>query len=139
MKLKHLLLLSSACAVLAACGATGTPFAGMERPSGDHGRIYVYRANSIVGQGVSYDVYANDALIGHIRKNGYITRELPAGNYEVWGQTESKRGVVVPLQAGAIECVKAGVGIGFLVGRPTFERVPAAQCQAEILNTRYSM
>ncbi len=135
MKLKQIFAFSAASLVLAACGATGTAFSGLEAPAEGQSKLYVYRTKALKGGGVHFDVNANDTRIGHLRNGGYISTELPPGNYEVWAKTEVHRGVTVPLQANEIQCVKASVGFGAFVGRPKFQHVPLEQCKAEIAGT----
>ena len=135
MNLKYLISLSFTCTLLAACGATGTQFSGITPPSEGQGKIYVYRTASMKGAGIHYNVHANDNLIGHIRNGGYISAELPPGDYEIWAKTEAKRGVIIPLKADEIQCIKASVGFGALVGRPKFVSVPLEQCEVEFAST----
>lgn len=48
--------------------------------------------------------------------------DIPSGESEVWGKTESKSSLVtLDVKKGETYCVKGGVGIGFLVGRPNLE------------------
>lgn len=121
--------------MLAACGATGSAFSGLEAPAEGQSKLYVYRTKALKGGGLHFNVHANDTQIGRLRNGGYISAELPPGDYEVWAQTEVRRGVTVPLQADAIQCVKASVGFGAFIGRPKFQHVPLEQCKAEIAGT----
>ncbi len=136
MKKFYLLALTSL--FLSACGATGSHFTEMTPPAEGKGKIYVYRPSSMFGGGVHYNVHANDALIGDIRNGGYLSAELEPGNYEVWGKTEARRSVTIPLRANEIQCVKAGVGMGAFVGRPKLNHVSIDQCRSEIIGTQQS-
>lgn len=139
MNFKKIITLTASCLLLAACGATGAAFSGLEAPAEGQSRLYVYRTKALKGGGVHFNVNANDTYVGHLRNGGYISAELAPGDYEIWAQTEVRRGVSVPLQAGEIQCVKASVGFGALVGRPKFQHVPLDQCKAEIANTVHSL
>ncbi|MCS4533388.1 DUF2846 domain-containing protein [Neisseria montereyensis] len=111
----------------------------MEQPAEGQSKIYVYRTKSIKGGAVHFDVNANETYIGHLRNGGYIAADVVPGDYEIWARTEAKGGVNIPLKPNEIQCVKASVGFGLLVGRPKFQQVPLEQCQAEITNTVHSI
>ena len=85
-----------------------------------------------------YDVHANEKLIGHIRNGGYFQKELAPGEYEIWGQTEVRRGIKVQLLPNAIQCLRTKVSMGVMVGRPQFATVDMDQCQKEIVDTQLS-
>ncbi|MDO4640919.1 MAG: DUF2846 domain-containing protein [Neisseria sp.] len=133
--MKNVFLVGLASLLLAACGATGTKFSSMTEPAEGQSKLYVYRTSAFKGNGVHYNVYANDKLIGNIRSGGYLSTELAPGDYEIWGKTEVRRSVKVPLRPNEIQCVKASVGFGFFVGHPKFELVPLDKCKAEITQT----
>lgn len=52
-----------------------------------------------------------------------------------WQKTEAKSSVTLDLKEGDIQCVKGGVGIGLLIGRPILEIVDLNICKNEILET----
>lgn len=143
MKNKSLLLISSmVCTVIfSGCGAKGQQFTQFNQPKLDKGMLYVYRPSSFLGGGVFYDVHNtnqqnNDLVIGELRNGGYIEAEVSVGENEIWGQTEAKSSVTIDIKKGETYCVKGGVGIGLLVGRPHLSIVDLNTCKAEILETR---
>lgn len=139
---KATLLLGAFVAVmLSGCGAKGELFNKFENPSQGNAMVYVYRPDKFAGGGVSYNAFANDGtedkLIGDIKNGGYANAEVPANKeVEIWAKTESKASVTIDTQNGEIYCVRAGIGIGFLVGRPKLEKVDMQTCEAEIVNTK---
>jgi hypothetical protein len=112
-------------------------------PSENKSMLYVYRPSSFVGGGVYYDIHANDnnkdEVIGTLRNGGFIEKEIaPTENVEIWAKTESKASVSLDMKPNETYCVKGGVGIGFLVGRPNLEIVDRALCEKEIIDTQRS-
>ena len=143
MFLNKTTLFLGACAavLLSGCGAKGEQFKGFQNPSANNAMVYVYRPSKGVGGGVHYNAYANDGvadkLIGDIKNGGYANAEIPANKeVEIWAKTESKASVTIDTQDGETYCIKAGVGMGFFVGRPKLEKVDRQTCEAEIVNTK---
>lgn len=143
---KNLLILVAtlgATFVFTGCGAKGEKFGNFKMPSENKSMLYVYRPSSFVGGGVYYDIHANDnnkdEVIGTLRNGGFIEKEIaPTENVEIWAKTESKASVSLDMKPNETYCVKGGVGIGFLVGRPNLEIVDRALCEKEIIDTQRS-
>ena len=113
---------------LSGCGASGQQFNGFSTPKENHGLVYVYRPSALFGSGVYYDIHVtntskSDFIAGEIVNGSYLPLDLPLGESEIWAQTESKSSVVLDVKEGESYCIKGGVGIGFVVGRPSLERV----------------
>lgn len=127
--------------LLSGCGASGQQFSQFTAPKPDRAQVYVYRPESFVGGGVYYDVHITnsmnpDRIIGELVNGSYIEFDVPSGESEVWGKTEAKSSITLDVKTGETYCVKGGVGIGFLVGRPNLEIVDMATCKNEIAGTR---
>jgi len=142
-KAKALSLMVSVGAVIAlsGCGASGQQFAGFATPKQDRGLVYVYRPSGFFGGGVYYDIHVTnpstpDFIAGELVNGSYVQIDMPSGESEIWGQTESKSAVTVDVKKGETYCVRGGVGIGFLVGRPNLEIVDMATCKTEIVETK---
>ncbi len=136
-------LIVSATAVLflSGCGASGQQFSQFATPQPDKGLVYVYRPSSLLGAGVYYDIHvtnpSNPNLIaGELVNGSYLKIDVPVGESEVWGQTESKASVTLDIKNGETYCVKGGVGIGFIVGRPNLDIVDMNTCKTEIAETK---
>ena len=126
--------------ILSGCGAKGAKVAGFQEPSNGNAMVYVYRPSNFVGSVVSYDVHANDGsgdkLIGKISNGAYANTEVPADKeVEIWGKTEAKSSVTIDTESNRTYCIKAGVGIGFFVGRPHLKQVDMQTCEKEITKT----
>lgn len=142
-KAKALSLIVSVGAVIAfsGCGASGQQFSQFAVPKQDKGLVYVYRPSSFVGGGVYYDIHVTnpstpDFIAGELVNGSYVQIDIPSGESEIWGKTESKSSVTVDVKNGETYCVRGGVGIGFLIGRPNLEIVDMATCKTEIVETK---
>ena len=124
--------------MLSACGATGPQFAGFKQPSEGKSMIYVYRPQAFIGGGVHFKVAANDTVIGRLRNGGYLEKELPPGEYNIWAQTEAKRSTLIELKPNETQCVRAGVNLGMWVGRPYFDIVSLNECRQNIQGLKQS-
>lgn len=123
---------------LSACAATGTQFDSFKQPSEGQSMIYVYRPKAFIGGGVHFKVAANDTIIGRLRNGGYVEKELPPGEYDIWAQTEAKRSTLLELKPNETRCVRAGVNMGMWVGRPYFETVSLNECKKGIQGLKHS-
>lgn len=134
-------LLSTSVLLFTGCGAKGQQFTEFAKPKSNQGLVYVYRPSSFVGGGVYYDIHVTnettpDFIAGELVNGSYIEIDVPVGESEIWGKTEAKSSVTVDVNEGDIQCVKGGVGIGFIVGRPHLEIVDMATCEKEIVGTK---
>jgi hypothetical protein len=134
----------SAILLFSGCSAKGQQFVEFKKPQENRGMVYVYRPSSFVGSGVHYDIHATnpttpDFIAGELVNGGYVEMDLPSGESEIWGKTEAKASVTLDVKNGEIYCVKGGVGIGFLVGRPNLEIVDMAKCKVEIVETKKAL
>ena len=125
---------------LSGCGASGQPFSQFATPKQDQGLVYIYRPSSVLGMGVYYDIHVTnptnpDLIAGELVNGSYVEVDVPVGENEIWGRTESKSSVTLDVKNGETYCIKGGVGIGFFIGRPNFEIVDMQTCQTEIVGT----
>ncbi|NBL00754.1 MAG: DUF2846 domain-containing protein [Erysipelotrichia bacterium] len=126
---------------LSGCGASGQQFSQFSTPKPDKALVYVYRPSAFVGGGVYYNIHVTntstpDFIAGELVNGSYLQIDVPAGENELWGQTESKSSVTIDAKKGEIYCVKGGVGIGFIVGRPSLDIVDMTTCKTEIIETK---
>jgi len=138
-----LIVSTGAVLFLSGCGASGQQFSQFATPKQDRGLVYVYRPSSFVGGGVYYDIHVtnpsnSDFIAGELVNGSYVQIDIPSGESEIWGKTESKSSVTLDIKKGETYCVKGGVGIGFIVGRPNLEVVDMAICKTEIVETKLS-
>ncbi|ORI10854.1 hypothetical protein A3835_00670 [Campylobacter concisus] len=127
------------------CGAKGAKFSGFETPKQDESILYVYREKGFGGSAVTYDVKVTTQnptqtiIIGTMKNGGFLKTNLKANEeVEVWAKTEAKSSVTIETKPNETYCVKASIGIGFLVGRPHLKQVDKQTCQKEIVETNHS-
>lgn len=125
--------------VLTGCGAKGKQFTEFEKPSEGKGMVYVYRPSSFVGSGVYYDVKNDEnTLVGTLRNGGFIFKEMEPGERTLSAKTEATETVQVVVKQNEIVCIRGGVRMGVLVGRPDLNTVSFNQCESEIKDTKAS-
>ncbi len=123
------------------CGAKGKQFSGFKTPEKGKGMVYVYRPSSFVGSAIYYDIKNknnNDEVIGTLRNGGFISKQMLPGKKTLWAKTESEAMVEVVVKENEILCVKGGVNMGFLMGRPALKNVDKSTCEVEIKETNES-
>jgi hypothetical protein len=120
---------------LSGCTGNGPQFTSVQQPKHGKGILYVYRPSSLMGAGMHYDVKVNSHVIGSMDNGEYMSKELSHGQKVVSATTESTTTLPVNIQKGKMTCVRAGIGFGVLVGRPTLEHVDNNTCLKEIKDT----
>lgn len=123
---------------LSGCGAKGAKFSGFQKPVEGKGLIYLYRPESFNGGSVYYDVHAQGKVIGTLRNGGYFLAYLEPGETEIWAKTKAKNAVYIDIKPNTMYCVKGGVDVGLMMGRPTLVTVNQMTCKHEILETQFS-
>jgi len=129
--------------IFTGCGAKGQVFREFEKPKENKGIAYIYRPSGFVGSAVYYDIHVTnettpDQIAGRLSNGGYVKVDLPIGENEIWGETESKSSVTLDIKDGDISCIKGSVGIGFFLGRPHLSIVDMDTCKTEIIGTKSS-
>lgn len=134
-RIVQLVFFASLMFVLGGCAAKGPQFVPVQAPA-DKGVVFVYRESGFMGGGVYYDVHAGQELVCSLVQGGYCQYMAAPGELEIWGKTESKSSVTIVVEAGKASYVKAGVKMGFLVGKPYFEEVPSSVGAKEIVKCK---
>jgi len=124
---------------LSGCTGNGPKFKAPEQPNRGKGMLYVYRPSSLIGAGMYYDIKIDNQVIGSMDNGEYIVKELSPGRKIVSAATESTVTVPVTIQKNKMTCVRAGITIGIVVGRPTLEYVDNNICLKEIKGTKKSI
>ncbi|OLC39396.1 MAG: hypothetical protein AUH81_01580 [Candidatus Rokubacteria bacterium 13_1_40CM_4_69_5] len=63
---------------------------------------------------------------------GYYPYITDPGEVELWAKTEAKASVTLDVKPGGVYFVKAGLAVGFFVGRPRLQVVPREEGELEI-------
>lgn len=126
--------------VFTGCSAKGAKFTSFEQPNDGKSMVYVYRPASGWGGAINYTVKATEdnktIFIADIKNGSYGNAEVSANKeVEIWAKTESKTSITLDTESNKTYCIRAGVGMGIIVGRPTLEQVDMETCQKEIVET----
>ncbi len=107
----------------------------LKPPSPGKARIYVYRPPEFVGGGLFYDIHdgaQNDKVLGTIVSASVVSAEVDPGVHDIWAKTEARVDQNLTVKAGEIQCIRAGAGMGIMIGRPTLQRVDLPTCRRDI-------
>ena len=133
-------LLAALSACLFGCSATGPRYSEMAEslPSlGENaGRIYFYR-DSILGAAVQPEVAVNGQVVGKSQPRSFFFIDRPAGTYRASARTEAEASIDIVLLARQTAYVEMSINMGFLVGRPAFERVAESEGRKALPSLAY--
>jgi len=133
-------LLAAMAACLFGCSATGPRYSEMAEslPSlGENaGRIYFYR-NTLAGMAVQPEVTINGQVVGKSQPNSFFFIDRPAGTYRASARTEAENSIDIVLLARQTAYVEMSIGLGFVVGRPAFERVAESEGRKALPSLAY--
>lgn len=127
---------------LAGCAATGTKFAAQEASTpavaADKGRVYFYRANSMVGAAIQPELHLDGKVVGKSQPGGYFYVDADAGSHEAQASTEATNKVSFVLDKGETKYVRTKVQMGLMVGRVVPELVGAEEARKELTDLSYT-
>ena len=133
-------LLAALAACLVGCSATGPRYSEMAEslPSlGENaGRIYFYR-DSILGAAVQPEVTVNGQVVGKSQPRSFFFIDRPAGTYRASARTEAEGSIDIVLLARQTAYIEMSINMGFLVGRPAFERVAESEGRKALPSLAY--
>ena len=125
-----------AAAFLAGCAATGPKFSEVAKSIApvpqDAGRIYFFRANSMMGAAVQPDIRLDGQVVGESKPGGFFYVDRPAGEHVASTQTEAEKTLTFTLAAGETKYLRTSPTFGLLVGRVAIEAEDPAKARAEI-------
>jgi hypothetical protein len=109
-------------ALLSACAATGPMFSDVQASfpplRANEGRIFIFRANTLVGAAVRPEVRLNGTVVGSPQPGSFLFVDRPAGRYTASARTESESQVSFEIAGGQNAYISLQIGMGLLVGRP---------------------
>ena len=120
---------------LAGC-ASGPKFSEISKsiapiPAAD-GRIYFFRASSMMGAAVQPDIRLNGQVVGASKPGGFFYVDEPAGTYTAATSTEVEKSTTFTLEVGETKYLRTSPSFGVLVGRVLIEIEEPAKARAEI-------
>ena len=127
---------------LAGCAATGTKFAAQEaatpKIAADKGRVYFYRANSMVGAAIQPEVQLDGKVVGKSQPGGYFYVDADAGNHEAQTSTEATNKLSFVVDKGEVKYVRTKISMGLMAGRVVPELVGADEARKELVDLSYT-
>jgi len=124
------------------CAATGPLYSeiapSIPPVSGDKGRVYFFRADTMLGAAMTSDIRLNDRVVGKSERGSFFYVDEAPGNYTVSTATEVERQLTFTLSAGETKYVQTSVSFGVLVGRINSILASPNDAKAEIANLHYT-
>jgi hypothetical protein len=121
--------------------ASGPKYADMQpniqAPSGENGRIYVYRT-SVFGAAIQPSVKINGEVVGDAVPDGFFYVDRPPGNYKITTTTEVERDLSLALEPGQTRYVRLAISMGFFAGHVSPELVDSTEGQKDISTLHYT-
>lgn len=116
----------------------GEDFSDFQKPIKNSSIIYIYTLQERTGHEMIFiNEDKKDYLIGDLVSKSYSIAEVGADKeIKIWAETESIESITIDTEAGKIYCIKADIGGGIRIYRPTFEQVDLETCKAEISKTK---
>jgi hypothetical protein len=141
MKLFASALISSAI-LLTGCAATGPTHQSMEASiptlKADMGRVYFYRASSMMGAAVQPSIKLDGAAVGESKPGGFFYVDTSAGSHEAATSTEATNKLTFVLDKGEVKYVRTKVTMGLMAGHVVPELVSADEAKKEIATLAYT-
>jgi hypothetical protein len=106
--------------------------AAAQKAVSDRGRIYFYRASSIVGIAIQPEVKLNGQTVGTASSGSFFVVDRPRGRYEASTTTEAESKFGFTLAPGERKYIRMSISPGILAGRINFEVVNRATAEAEL-------
>lgn len=85
-----------------------------------------------MGFAVGYDVDHGPSVIGRIKVSTVFSYRCKPGLQTFEATTEGTSSITMDLKAGQLYFVECGLGVGALIGRPTFKQVTSIEAKKEI-------
>jgi hypothetical protein len=127
--------------LLTACAASGPKMAEVKSSipavKAGQGRIYFYRADSMVGAAIQPAIKLNGQEVGQSKPGGFFFVDEKPGPKEVMTSTEVEKKLTFTLNPGDVRYVKTTIGFGAIAGRVYPELVDKAVAEKEIADTAY--
>lgn len=142
MRIVKSVLTLLALVLITGCAATGPRYSeiapSIPSISGDKGRVYFFRADTMLGAAVTSDIRLNNRVVGKSERGSFFYVDEAPGNCTVSTATEVERQLTFTLSAGETKYVRTSVSMGVLVGRVNSILASPNDAKAEIANLHYT-
>jgi hypothetical protein len=102
------------------------------------GRIYFFRADTMLGAAVTSDISLNDKVVGKSERGSFFFVDQAPGNCKVRTSTEVERQLTFALAAGETKYVQTSVSMGAFVGHISPELVSPDKGRTELAELHYT-
>lgn len=102
------------------------------------GRIYFYRADTMLGAAVTSDITLNGRVVGKSERGGFFFVDENPGSCKASASTEVERELTFTLASGETKYVKSTVSMGVMVGRVNLELVSPGDANNDITELHYT-
>jgi uncharacterized protein DUF2846 len=128
--------------VLAGCAAEGPLHkevaASIPTVPAGKGRIYFFRADTMMGAAVTSDIKLNGRVVGKSERGSFFFVDENPGSCKASASTEVEREVSFTLAAGETKYIKSSISMGLMVGRVNLELVSAGDANKELTELHYT-
>jgi hypothetical protein len=102
------------------------------------GRVYFYRADTMLGAAVTSDITLNGRVVGKSERGSFFFVDENPGSCKASASTEVERQLTFTLAAGETKYVKSTISMGVMVGRVNLELVSPGDAGKEITELHYT-
>ena len=124
------------------CAATGPKYSDIASTipslSGNKGRIFFFRPDTMLGAAVTSDIRLNGKVVGRSERGSFFFADEAPGSMTVMTSTEVEKQLTFKLAAGETKYVRTTVSFGVLVGRINSALVNGSEAKAEIEGLAYT-
>lgn len=124
------------------CAATGPKYSDIASTipslSGNKGRIFFFRPDTMLGAAITSDIRLNGKVVGRSERGSFFFADEAPGNMTVMTSTEVEKQLTFKLAAGETKYVRTTVSFGVLVGRINSALVNGSEAKAEIEGLAYT-
>ncbi len=134
--------MAMAVTALAGCAASGARYdqvaSSMPSLKAGEGRVYFFRASSMVGAAVQPDIRLDGAVVGESKPGGFFYVDRPAGSHVASSATETEKVVTFVLEPGESKFVRSSISMGLVVGRVVLELEAPEKARTELASLAYT-
>jgi hypothetical protein len=128
--------------LMGGCAATGPTHTEVKSTfavlDANQGRIFFYRASSIVGAAIQPDINLNGEIVGTSIPGGFFYKDVSAGNQIVSTSTEVERQLTFTIGAKETRYVRTSPSLGLFVGRIQPDLVPTDEAEKDLPGLHYT-
>lgn len=110
--------------------------ADIPEPQADKALVVFYRAKSMKGAAIGFNVKQGSAAIGTLASGTVFHRYVDPGQHTFWTEVISQDSVTIDAQAGKTYFIEGISRIGLVVARPQLRLVEEAEARAALASLK---